>query len=61
MKKIIYKITAIIVPVLMFASCTNLDIYPENTSSSEVVFSTLEGTKEALAKVYGAYSLTGNQ
>ena len=61
MKKIIYKIAVIIVPVLMLASCTDLDIYPENTSSSEVVFSTLEGTKGALTKVYTAYSLTGNQ
>ena len=61
MKKKIFKIAAIILPVLMFASCTNLDIYPENTSSSEVVYSTFEGTKGALAKVYAAYSLTGNQ
>jgi hypothetical protein len=60
MKKNIFKIFAIIAPVLMFAACTDLDIYPENTSSSEVVFSTFEGTKGALAKVYGAYSLTGN-
>ena len=61
MKKNIFKITAIIAPLLMLASCTGLDIYPENTSSSEIVFSTFDGTKEALAKVYGAYSLTGNQ
>ena len=61
MKKNIFKIVAIIVPVLILASCTDLDIYPDNTSSSEIVFSTLEGTKGALAKVYGTYSLTGNQ
>jgi hypothetical protein len=60
MKKYIYKLIAIVAPVLMFASCTDLDIYPENTSSSEVVFSTLEGTKGALAKVYLAYTTTGN-
>ena len=47
--------------LLMLASCTDLDIYPENTSSSEVVFSTFDGTKQALAKVYAAYTLTGNQ
>ncbi|MDR3217442.1 MAG: RagB/SusD family nutrient uptake outer membrane protein [Dysgonamonadaceae bacterium] len=56
-----FRILTIIVPVLLLASCTDLDIYPENTSSSEIVFSTLEGTKGALAKVYGAYSLTGNE
>jgi len=61
MKKYIYQIIAIIAPVLLLASCTNLDIYPENTSRSEIVFSTFEGTKGALAKVYAAYSLTGNQ
>ncbi|GHT68508.1 membrane protein [Bacteroidia bacterium] len=60
MKKYIYQIIAIIAPLLMFASCTDLDIYPENTSSSEVVFSTFEGTKGALAKVYLAYTTTGN-
>jgi SusD family. len=61
MKMIIKKIAAIIAPVLMLASCTDLDIYPENTSSSEIVFSTLDGTKGAIAKVYAAYSLTGNK
>ena len=61
MKKNIFKIIAIIVPVLMFASCTDLNITPENTSSSGIVFSTFDGTKGALAKVYGAYSTTGNQ
>ena len=61
MKKNIFKLIAIILPLWILASCTNLDIYPENTSSSEVVFSTFEGTKGALAKVYAAYSLTGNQ
>ena len=60
MKKNIFKITAIIAPLLMLVSCTDLDIYPENTSSSEVVFSTFEGTKNALAKVYLAYTITGN-
>ncbi|MDR2147266.1 MAG: RagB/SusD family nutrient uptake outer membrane protein [Tannerella sp.] len=60
MKKNILKITAMIASVAMFASCTDLDIFPENTSSSEVVFSTFEGTKDALAKVYAAYTLTGN-
>jgi len=61
MKKYIYQILAIIAPVWLLASCTDLDIYPENTSSSEVVFSTFDGTKSALAKVYLAYITTGNQ
>ena len=62
MKRNIFKIAAIVAPFLMLASsCTKLDIYPENTSSSDIVFSTLDGTKGALAKVYAAYALTGNQ
>ncbi|MDR2805668.1 MAG: RagB/SusD family nutrient uptake outer membrane protein [Dysgonamonadaceae bacterium] len=60
MKKYIYQLIAIIAPLSMLFSCTDLDIYPENTSSSEVVFSTLDGTKGALAKVYLAYTTTGN-
>jgi hypothetical protein len=58
--KNLYKFIAIALPFVLLASCTDLDIYPENTSSSEVVFATLDGTKGALAKVYAAYSLTGN-
>ncbi|MDR0506643.1 MAG: RagB/SusD family nutrient uptake outer membrane protein [Dysgonamonadaceae bacterium] len=61
MKKYIYQIIAIVAPVLMLASCTDLDISPENTSSSEIVFETFEGTKSALAKVYLAYTTTGNE
>jgi len=61
MKSNIFKIAVFIAPLLMLASCTNLDIQPENTSSAGDVFSTLDGTKGALAKVYAAYSLTGNQ
>ena len=61
MKKNIFKTVAIALPFLMLASCTDLDIAPENTSSSEIVFSTFEGTKGALAKVYAAYATTGNQ
>jgi hypothetical protein len=59
MKKIIYIFTTVISVIAIF-SCTDLDIYPENTSSSEVVFSTFDGTKGALAKVYAAYTVTGN-
>jgi len=62
MKRNIFKTAAIIAPLLMLASsCTKLDISPENTSSAPDVYSTLDGTKGALAKVYIAYSMTGNQ
>ncbi len=61
MKKNIFKMAALIVPFLILASCTDLDLKPENTSVAEEVFSTFEGTKGALAKIYAAYTLTGNQ
>lgn len=43
------------------ASCTNkLDLLPTNDVTANIVYSTPEGYKQALAKVYGAYALTGN-
>lgn len=43
------------------ASCTkDLDRLPTNDTTSEVVYSTYAGYQEAMAKVYGAFALTGN-
>src|SRR5690606_37550271 len=43
------------------ASCTDkLDLLPTNDVTANIVYSTPEGYKQALAKVYGAYALTGN-
>jgi hypothetical protein len=43
-------------------SCSkNLNREPPNTETASEVFSTPQGALEALAKVYGAYALTGNQ
>ncbi|MDR0995567.1 MAG: RagB/SusD family nutrient uptake outer membrane protein [Tannerella sp.] len=45
---------------LALASCTgDLDQFPKNTETSQTVYSTFEGTEEALAKIYGAYTLSG--
>ncbi|MEI6946948.1 RagB/SusD family nutrient uptake outer membrane protein [Paraflavisolibacter sp. H34] len=42
-------------------SCTkNLDRFPLNDITAETVYSTPLGYKQAFAKVYGAYALTGN-
>ncbi len=42
-------------------SCTkDLDRFPTNDVTSEVVYKDLAGYKQALAKVYGAFALTGN-
>jgi hypothetical protein len=46
----------------MLTSCLNhLDRFPQNDTTSQIVYSTFKGTKEALAKVYGAYTLSGQK
>jgi hypothetical protein len=46
----------------MLTSCLgDLDRFPQNDTTSEVVYSTFDGTKEALAKIYGAYTLSGQK
>lgn len=63
MKTNIFKIIiAASCAVAVFASCTKkLDLLPTNDVTSAQVYSTPAGYKEAFAKVYGAYALTGNQ
>lgn len=52
---------AIACSILFAASCSkNLDRYPINTTTSKEVFSTADGVKSALAKVYGSYATTGS-
>ncbi len=60
MKKNIYKIIMVVLPLLAFTSCFgDLDRFPLNDTTSEIVYSTFDGTKSALAKIYGAYTLSG--
>jgi starch-binding outer membrane protein, SusD/RagB family len=48
--------------VVMFQSCTKYpNLKPTNDVTSETVYSTPAGYKQVLAKVYGAFALTGNQ
>lgn len=62
MKKIQYKIILIVgLAVSIFSSCTkDLDVFPTNDLTAEDVYSTSTGYKQSLAKVYGAFALTGN-
>lgn len=47
---------------LVFTSCTkDLDRLPQNEITAAQVFATPQGYKQAFAKVYGAFALTGNQ
>lgn len=63
MKYYFQKIHIIWVLVLVatsFSCSKKLDRSPINTTSDKEVFSTIQGTKQALAKVYGAFALTGS-
>lgn len=61
-KNIFNKIIGIaLFSVLLTVSCTDdLNRFPENDSTNAEVYSTFDGYKEAIAKVYGGYTLTGN-
>jgi hypothetical protein len=62
MKQYIFKVLGIAVLSFSLVSCDkNLDLYPTNDVTPEVVYSTPEGYKQSLAKIYGTMALTGNQ
>src|SRR5690349_11538649 len=63
MKKIILKNSLVaLFGLLLLQSCTKYpDLTPTNDVTSETVYSTPDGYKQVLAKVYGAFALTGNQ
>lgn len=56
-KNILYFIT--VVAITLTSCFDDLNRFPVNDTTSEVVYSTFDGTKEALAKIYGAYTLSG--
>jgi hypothetical protein len=56
MKKILFLLV-----VLTTFSCTDLDLSPADAAVDAEVFSDPEAFKSYLAKVYGAYSLTGQE
>ncbi len=59
--KIIKKITVVGLAIGFLASCTkDLNQKPTNDITADVVYSTPAGYKQAFAKVYGSYALTGN-
>lgn len=61
MKFSVYKTIAFCSLVLCIMSCTKkLDLTPANDITAEQVFATPQGYKQALAKAYGAFALTGN-
>ena len=63
MKKNIFRLAVGIsaIAVVSLSSCEKqLNLQPTNDVTSEVVFGTSAGYKQALAKVYGSFALTGN-
>lgn len=60
MKKNYYHI--ILATFLLVAGCTKkLDLLPTNDITADRVYKDAAGYKQALAKLYGAFALTGNQ
>lgn len=54
------KLILLAVAVMVTASCNKLELKPTNDITADVVYATPQGYKQALAKVYGAFALTGN-
>jgi len=46
--------------LILLSACNKLDLAPTNDLTADKVYSTPAGYKQALAKVYGAFALTGN-
>ncbi len=53
--------TLTIITILILGSCTNLDVLPRDAEVEGEVFKTPEAFRSYLAKLYGAYSLTGQE
>ncbi len=59
--RLLKVVTLLCLPMMLLVSCEkNLNRLPINTTTDAVAFSTAAGYKQGLAKVYGAYALTGN-
>ena len=58
-RNISHIITVALVSVILTA-CNKLDVAPTNDLTADVVYATPLGYKQSLAKVYGAFALTGN-
>ncbi|MFY8126957.1 MAG: RagB/SusD family nutrient uptake outer membrane protein [Chitinophagaceae bacterium] len=58
---ILKKLYVVCISIATFSACTKkLDLQPTNDLTDEKVYQTPQGYKQALAKVYGAFALTGS-
>ena len=55
------SLSAALLSAIMVSCTKKLDLVPTNDVTSELVYSTAAGYKQSLAKIYGAWALTGNQ
>ncbi|RYF21072.1 MAG: RagB/SusD family nutrient uptake outer membrane protein [Flavobacteriales bacterium] len=46
--------------IILTSSCNKLDLVPTNDLTADKVYTSVGGYKQSLAKVYGAFALTGN-
>ena len=62
MKKIYIKnqLFCCVLPGVIQSCTKKLDLSPTNDVTAETVYSTPDGYKQVLAKVYGSFALTGN-
>jgi hypothetical protein len=59
--RIFKKLFVVAIAISTFSACTKkLDVSPTNDVTADVVYKTPQGYKQALAKVYGAFALTGS-
>ncbi|WP_407429785.1 RagB/SusD family nutrient uptake outer membrane protein [Arcticibacter sp.] len=60
MKARILYVIKLSVIALVISSCSKLDLTPTNDLTADKVYADPAGYKQALAKVYGAFAMTGN-
>ena len=61
MKPSVLQLFTLVCAIGMLAtSCNKLDLVPTNDLTADKVYTSAAGYKQSLAKVYGAFALTGN-
>ncbi len=59
-RTIIKSIFALVTLFIVTSCAKNLDLFPVNDLTQETTYSTVDGYKSVLAKIYGGLSMTGN-
>jgi hypothetical protein len=57
----VFTLTGLLLAAAMFTGCNkDLDLSPSNSNTADKLYSTVDGYKQVLAKVYGSYSLVSS-